>query len=344
MIYNRAMSTPAYARPSSGAVRAAAVIAILGSVLLLLCALFGLAGVVMMQNMPDNPAARQPEFRYAGFLGVAFVLGGGVWGLVSGIGLVRYRNWARVSTLIWSGLAVPICGIALLFVSSIKLPVPPNAAEGAESFMRVFVAVIYGLPMVIGIWWLILFTRKPIAALFTSSAGAPGALLDASGFPTTMAKPRAPLPVLIVAWFLIVSAVLSPVLLVFRRFPLLFLGHVYRGRGVAVFFFVSAAISLVAGLGVLKLRPWGFWLTVSWQAFGLLNGTVSLLSPNYDSLIREIRESSTFGQQQPYSVPVQSYRVFGAMGLLLVAVILVILLYYRSHFLAPSYSQTTDRS
>jgi hypothetical protein len=280
MIYNRAMSTPASVRPTSGAVTAAAVIAILGSVLLLLCALFGLAGVMMMQNMPENPAAQQPEFRYAGFVGVAFIAGGGVWGLVSGVGLLRYRNWARISTLIWSGLAVLFCGIALLFVSSIKLPVPPNTSEGAESFVRFFIAVIYGLPMVIGIWWLILFTRKPIAALFASSAVGSGVPLDASGFPATVAKPRPPLPVAIVAWFLIVSAIFSPMLLLFRRFPLMFFGHVYRGHATAVFFLVSAVISLVAGLGLLKLRPWGFWLTVSWQVFGLLNGTVSFLSPN----------------------------------------------------------------
>src|ERR1700730_18663103 len=147
----------------SGAVTAAAVVAILGSILLLLGAVFGLLGVVMMQNMPANPGAEQPpELRYAGFIGVAFIAAGGIWGLASGIGLLRYRNWARISTLVWSGLAVAFCGLAMFFVSSMKMPIPPNAAAGTEQAVRVLIVIIYGLPLLIGVWWLILFTRKPI--------------------------------------------------------------------------------------------------------------------------------------------------------------------------------------
>jgi hypothetical protein len=323
--------------PRSGAVTAAAVVAILGSILLLLCALFGLLGVAMMDNIPGNTGVTQPpELRYAGFVGVAFIAAGGVWGLISGIGLLRYRNWARISTLVWSGLAVAFCGLAMLFVSSMKIPVPPNAVEGTEQIARVFVAIIYGLPMVIGIWWLILFTRKPIVALFDSPAVAAGTSLDPSGFPAALATPRPPLPIAIVAWFLIVSSALSTGFLFFQHFPLVLFGRIYHGPAGTIFLLVAAAVSLIGGIGLLKLKPWGFWLIVAWQAFGLLSGTITLLSPNYDSLMREVIASSPFTRSQAYPMPMQNYRMFAVLGLVFVAIVLIILLAYRSRFLADT--------
>jgi hypothetical protein len=328
----------------SGGVTAAAIVAILGSLLLLLCSLFGLLGVVMMQNAPGNPAAQQPELRYAGFVGVVFIAAGGVWGLASGIGLLRYRNWARISTLVWSGLAVAFCSVTMLFVSSMKFPIPPNAGQGTESFVRFFVFAIYGLPLLIGVWWLILFTRKSIVALFTSSVPGVGAVLDPSGFPSALAKPRPPLPVAIVAWFLIVSSPLSLVFLFFQRFPLLLWGHLYHGLAGAAFLLVSAVLCLAGGIGLLKLKPWGFWTIVVWQVFGLLNGTVSLLSPNYDSLMKEILATSRFAHARDYPMPVQSYRAFASLGLAFVAIVLVILLSYRTRFLAASATDSSDQS
>jgi hypothetical protein len=338
------MSIPNPARSSSGAVTAAAVVAILGSLLLLLCALFGLLGVVMMQNAPGNPAAQQPEFRYAGFVGVVFIAAGGVWGLASGIGLLRYRNWARISTLVWSGLAVVFCSLAMLFVSSMKFPIPPNAAQGTESFVRFFVVAIYGLPLLIGVWWLILFTRKSIVALFTSSVPGVGEVLDPSGFPSTLAKPRPPLSVAIVAWFLIVSSPLTLVFLFFQRFPLLLFGRIYHAPAASLFLLVSAVVCLVGGIGLLQMKPWGFWMIVVWQVFGLLNGTVSLFSPNYDSLMKEILATSRFAHSQDYPMPVQSYRAFALLGLAFVAIVLVILLSYRARFLAASSTDSADHS
>jgi hypothetical protein len=329
------MSAPNSAR--SGAVTAAAVIAILGSILLLLCAVFGLLGVAMLQNMPGSPTAQQlPELRYAGFVGVAFIAAGGVWGLISGIGLLRYRNWARISTLVWSGLAVAFCGLLMLFVSSMKIPVPPNAVAGTEQLARVFIVIIYALPLVIGVWWLILFTRKPIVALFAPSTVAAGALLDPSGFPAALAKPHPPLPITIVAWFLIISSALSAGFLFFPRFPLVLFGHLYHGSAGTIFLVAGAAICLVGGIGLLKVKPWSFWLIVGWQAFGLLNGTITLLNPNYDSLMKEILASSALTRSQPYPMPMQNYRVFAILGLIFVAIVLIILLAYRSRFQAAA--------
>lgn len=324
--------------PRSGSVTAAAVIAILGSILLLLCAVFGLLGVIMMQNMPGSPTAQQPpELRYAGFVGVAFIAAGGVWGLVSGVGLLRYRNWARISTLVWSGLTVPFVTLALLFSLTIKFPAAPGAAPGADAAVRGFLVIFYALPIAIGIWWLILFTRKPTVAMFAGSSisvGA-GALLDASGFPATPLRRHVPLPISIVGWFLIVSGVLAPLFSFLQPPAFVFFGHILRGPG-AEFVMVVSWISCLAGaIGLLKLKPWSFWLVLFSQGFWMLSGTISLLNPDYDSLMKQLMASSRFAGN-PQSPIFSNFHTFGVFILLCVAIPLVTILYYRAQFLPTS--------
>lgn len=323
----------------SGAITAAAVIALLGSLLTLLFALFGLLGLSAIQQSQAPPEMTPEQFRYAGFVGVGFIALVGVWGLATSIGLFRYRNWARISTLIWSALAVVFGGLALLFVSAFKFPVAPDIPEGTEAAVRIVVAIFYLIPVALGIWWLVLFTRKPIVALFQggpTASIATGTLLDPSGFPAAPPKLQRPVPVLVVAWFLIVSAFFSALFLLIQRPPMVFFGRLYSGSVGTVFFVVAAVITLCGGLGLLRMRPWAFWLTVGWQAFGLLNGTVTLLNPNYHALMKQVLAASRFANPEANPFAPESFRFFGSIGLLFVAAVLVILVGYRSHFLVAS--------
>ena len=325
----------------SGTVTAAAVIALIGSLLILLVPLFGLLSIGSMQTLPQNPDFAPADARRAALVGFAFIALIGVWGLASSIGLFRYRNWARISTLIWSALTVAFGSLALLFISTLKIPVPPNSPAGAEAAARVLMAIIYLVPIAIGTWWLILFTRKPIIALFRGgSTGivAPGALFDPSGFPATSPKVQRPVPILVVAWFLIGSAFFSAFALLIQRPPMLLFGRLHGGSTGSVFFLLAAAITLCGGLGLLKMRRWAFWLTVGWQAFGLLNGTVSLLNPNYQALMKQVLAASRFANQNANPFAPEFFRFFGSIGLLFGAAVLVILVCYRPHFLSVSSS------
>jgi hypothetical protein len=329
---------PASPAARSGAVTAAAVVAILGSILLLLCAVFGLLGVVMMQNMPGNPAAEQPpELRYAGFVGVAFIAAAAVWGLASGIGLLRYRNWARISTLVWSGITVPVGTLALLFSLTMKFPVPPGAPQGADAAVRGFLVIFYALPIAIGIWWLILFTRKRTVAMFTSSSTSVGAgvLLDASGFPATPLRRHVPLPISVVGWFLIVSGVLAPLFYFLQPPAFILFGHILRGSGAAFVMFVSWISCLAGGIGLLKLKPWSFWLVLFSQGFWMLSGTISLLNPDYDTLMKQLMASNRFARN-PESPVFSNFHAFGVLILLCLTIPLVTILYYRARFLPSS--------
>lgn len=323
----------------SGAVTAAAVIALLGSLLTLLFTLLAAIGMSTMQTLPQDPSLSPADARRAAFVGLTFIAMIGLWGLASSIGLFRYRNWARVSTLIWSALAVVFGGLALLFVSAFRIPVAPDIPEGTEAAVRIIVAIFYLIPVALGIWWLVLFTRKPIVALFQggpTASIATGTLLDPSGFPAVPPKLQRPVPVLVVAWFLIVSAFFSALFLLIQQPPMVFFGRLYGGSAGTVFFVVATVITLCGGLGLLRMRPWAFWLAVGWQAFSLLNGTVTLLNPNYHALMKQVLAASRFANPEANPFPPESFRFFGSIGLLFVAAVLVILLGYRSYFCVAS--------
>src|ERR1700722_10170929 len=150
----------------SAAVMASGIIAILGSLVTAIGILIGIMGLVLSSRYP-NPMDSMPGLRVITTVVMAFFFAVTIWGAFSGVGLIRLRNWARVSVLIWSGLTAPFCILAIVFVAILPMPPTPN-----QAFMRVilplFAVIFYGLPMVIAVWWLILFTRPKIVAQFKS--------------------------------------------------------------------------------------------------------------------------------------------------------------------------------
>ena len=331
----------AESRPGSGAVTAAAIVAILGSILVLLGAALALVGVFAAQNF-GGARVSPAEVRQGALAGVGFILAFGVWGLVSGFGLLGYRNWARISTLIWSGITVPFCLLVAVVILVIKLPTGAQDPDAAN-FARIVASLLYLSPAGIAVWWLILFTRKSIASLFLIPAGqldgteaisADAINANAIGAPAIEKKPKCPVPIAVVAWILVVSCALSTLFLLRHPPASPLFGHVLRGEAASFFFLSSLVITMAAGIGLLKLKPWAFWLMFGWQLFALFNGTITLLSPNYDSLMREVIQASGYGNAPP--LPMQYYRLISTFTLVLLSAVPVILLVYRSRFFAAA--------
>jgi hypothetical protein len=111
MIYTLAMSDPN--SPSTG-VTAAGIVAILGSVLTVLGVLMGLAGLLLVPHV--RGALRLPFFaRTVAIVMMCAFLGVAVFGIFAGVGLLRLKNWARIATLVWAGIAAPFSAPILLF-------------------------------------------------------------------------------------------------------------------------------------------------------------------------------------------------------------------------------------
>jgi len=91
----------------------------------------------------------------------------------------------------------------------------------------------------------------------------------------------------------------------------------------------------------LRLRPWGFWLALGLQLFGLLSGIATLTSPNYPAVMHEVMAQALaqMGSSDAGSRPedLQLYANAGAWAALMAPIVIgAILLFYRAGFFAAA--------
>jgi hypothetical protein len=190
------------------------------------------------------------------FLGIA------VFGIFTGIGLIRLRNWARISILIFSGLTVFFGGTALLVLLAIPFPINPSGPPVDPGAVKAVVLLVYGIPVLISIWWLVLFNLKGTKAQFagTSSETSPG----------IPSAPACPLPVQTIAvcflfsvlWTLVVPFLQMP-------FPAVFFGHPFYGTSGKVLIVLAGLLLGAGSIGLLKLKKWSYPLVLGIQGFWL---------------------------------------------------------------------------
>ena len=270
---------------------------------------------------------------------LAFIMALGIYGAFSGVGLLRLKNWARISTLVWAGLTVVLSALALVVLAFAPIPTAPKAPPNLGGLVRATVLIFYGLPLAIGIWWLILFNRQSIANQFVQPTSSP---LDASGFPQSISasKPALPLPIAVLGVFFAISS-FSVIFPLFCPMPVILFGHAIRGAAGAAVWVGFCLATLAAGIGLLRLKPWSYALALGLQLFWFLSGIVTLTSGNYPALIREALSSmqARLGGQYP-AYPPEQMRMFSYIGLAAPVLILALLVCYRSRFLEASASKT----
>jgi hypothetical protein len=315
----------------------------LGSALVLLATALGFLAVLTLPNSQAGPPL--PSLARAMAEGtMAFFFGLAILGIFTGVGVLRLKNWARISVLVWSGVTATICAFILAFLAFIPFPVPPNAGTPVNiaTFVRLSIALVYGLPLAIAVWWLILFNRKTIAARFEAGIGSP---LDPSGFPvepTSASKPTLPLPITVLAMFLLFSS-LSVFLIFFVHLPVLLFAHALRGPVGTVAWITTCLLSTAAGIGLLCRKVWSYWLTLGLQLLWLLSGVVTLTSPKYPDFMLEAMSSMTFSTTPYPEYPIERLRTFSYAGLAFPIFILILLLCYRSRFLRASAAQVPSK-
>jgi hypothetical protein len=317
----------------SVSVTIAAVAAILSSLLVLACC--GAAFLIFLLVKLPNSVPEYPPPIHNMMLGIqAFMICLSLFGIATGIGLLYLHNWARISTLIWGGMCAFFGVIGTVFVLLIPLPVAPNTPEltpEATAMMRIFVVLIYLVPLAMGIWWLILFNLKSVKAQFASTAFPDD--------PSVPKKPSCPLPIAVLAWFYVAS-ILNLLFLPFlpSKFPLFIFGIVLAGPLGRAILILSVLVFFACGIGLLKLKSWSYSLTIGLQLFWLASSAVSMLSPNYknamDSYAREIQASMHL-PETGVSVPAfsQIYDWSLILGLIIAGGLLGMLVYYRPRFL-----------
>jgi hypothetical protein len=340
MVYTQTMANSSKA---SAAVIAAAVVALLASLLFLLSTSMAFLAF-SLGKLPNTSPELPPPLRTVMLVMMAFMICLSIVGIATGIGLILLKDWARISVLIWGGFSVffGLLGIPIIFL--MPLSVPPGAAElppGTVQMMRWAFLAIYGLPLVVGVWWLLLFNRKAIKAQFAGTATSPD-----SGVPQ---KPRCPLPITVLAW-LYVTSILNLLFLplVPVHAPVFLFGILLSDRFGPAVLILSCLAFTVAGVGLLKLKRWSYSLTLGLQVFWLTSSAVSMLRPDYkavmQSFMKQVEASLHLPESQFSANPfMQHFGWFVAFGMLFAGAILGLLIYHRERFLEAASAAASSR-
>ena len=322
--------------PSSSVV-AAGVVGILVSLVAILIAVVAIAGMSMMPPANGSPAI-PPFAKPLAIAMMGFFAGLAIFGIFTSVGVLHLKKWARVSMLIWGGVMVVFCGLALLFAAFGPLPEAPADSPMTFPFLRLLLMLVYGIPFLIGVWWLLLFNRHDVKEQFLAAAPSDGQL-------PAPAQPRCPLPLAILAGFSIFSAGFS-LLLPFTNFPvnvILFGYRVHGAVGVALFF-LSAGLVLAGAIGMLRLKRWSYPLMLGQYFFWMASGTVTLVSPSYDRNMQEIMAQMNLPEGPMGQAAFAQTRVFGVLSLIPGVLLIWLMLYYHNRFLEACAAKEAQQS
>jgi len=265
-------------------VTASAVVAVLGSILALVFAAGAVASLFI-----ETPQPRPPNTASFVVMGALMFVAFACIGLWTSVGLFRLRPWARTSILVFAGLlaAGSLFGL-LIFVSVPIYAVTPLT----ENTLRLVIAWLFGVPLVIAVWWLIQFNTRSTKAAFASSI-------------SEAASPR-PLSVTIIAGTCIFGGV-SCVLGILSRIPAFLFGGTFNGWTAGVIYALFGALTLYIGKGLLELREEAWILAIGWFGFSFVHASlVTLVPPLRQRLLESQR---VFTQNQPAPVPFDQGRV-----------------------------------
>ncbi len=273
----------------------------------------------------EAPPSTDPRLLRVGlFLAVTFFGGLALWQLATAAGLWRLKPWGRISLLIFSGFLVTLQGMGLLMLPFI--PFDGVASAGRSDFLfyvRAFLFVFYAVPLAIGIWWLIYFNRARAKALFS-----PGGVVP----------PASPLPVSItvIGWFLVTSAITFPLVL-YWQWPAMLMGMLLTGWSAALVHVFWCALSLYAGVGLLRCKMSGYNATLALFAAGPINALVFWLTPGSTERMAQFMRTARFPRMNLAAEPVlPSPELSLAVGLLSVAIPVYFLLTRRKKFMAAA--------
>jgi hypothetical protein len=288
------------ARPAG--ITIAAILNFIGSAflgLLGLVSLFGLVAQVAVQ--PPEPGA----IRVMQFIGVVLFLALSAWGVTTGIGLLRLRNWARISQLIFAGLMLFGGVSGALTIPFLPFPTPPNDPDPALTLrvfrgMRIGGEIFYVLCAILALYWLYYFARRSTADTFHGGGTGDPQQRPHWG-PSTSAASRAaepfrgpmntgrPVSISIIAALFLLGLLSIPAAPLLGT-PFILFGKMFYGwHGVLA---ASPLIAMQVGscYGLLKMRLWGRTLAILTLLFSAANSALMWMLPGSQQRFDELMQ------------------------------------------------------
>jgi hypothetical protein len=329
-----------------------AVVVFIGSALTLLFGGFAALGSAIMSL---HPAANMPPFvGYLAIVEAVFALGLSGWGIATGVGLLNAKEWARISMIVFAAILALFTVPTAFFMAFVPLPFPKDANLPANFalIMRIGISVFYGLLGALAIFWLYFFNRRSVKAQFQGKQPeasvlplVPLAAEIASAVPQPSTRTR-PLSITIIAWFLLVSAALTPLSLLYSRvvfrnvpMPFCFLGFFLFGRTATVVLLIWMAVQIAAAVGLLKLRNWALLTTIGLQLLGMVNVLLLVLVPANRARFQHTMDAA-MGSMMPQMPQPISFAFPVWIGMIASLPIFLVILWFlitrRQAFASPS--------
>lgn len=297
----------------SASVTVVAVLSLLGSLLTLAMGL--LMALALVITGKSNPALKEPIALVGALMGMFFLIGPAIWGLATSIGLFKLKNWARLSILVFSVLLVlgGVCGAPMFLL--IPFPPTPGTDPRFLTYFRLVMTGFYALLAAIGIWWLILFTRRSVRMQFSTDSSM---LVDS----VPNRRPRRPISITIIAWLMIVGAAFVPLNLWLHP-PVPFLWMMLSGSWAALYTVTYAVVALYVGIGLLRLKPICRTMAIYLYSFFLFSSALFYAAPGRDARLHTLMNWNPFSLPHPdFQIPITIPLISGFLGLgLLVALI-----------------------
>jgi hypothetical protein len=258
-----------------GGVTAAAVVAIIGSLFMLV---FG-ALIATVPSPPDQPGINLHAFGMA--------MAGSLWvlalvGFATAVGLLKLRPWARISVLVFAIFLTAMAALTIAFVALVPLPAPPGRDPKIMRTVLPGMIVIYSVPLLIGVWWLIQFTRPRTKAAFASNA--------------PVGEPSRPLSISVIGWFYVIGGV-AALIPVIARLPLFVAGFVLTDWKAGLGYMILGVGGAYLGWELLKLEERARKLLIAYVGVTTVHGILITVVPSLQTkmiaLQNSIRPSST---------------------------------------------------
>ncbi|MGC2640003.1 MAG: hypothetical protein WA294_22690 [Acidobacteriaceae bacterium] len=231
-------------------------------------------GFAVFVHNPILPSAFRPFVILFNGLGLCFFLFC-AWVFID---LLRMRNWARISAIILGALiflfsALAGVGILLAQKYAALLPQGPNPIDMTAIFIGI--AVFYFLFALIGVWWIVYFTRQAVCAAFR---GAGIMVTNPDILPPGGASVIAPAPgpglsgwrIVIIVWacLMLISVLSLPIVFVMHT-PLFLFGMIVTGPAETAILLVLAALEIFLGIGLLRKWKPAWYVALLWQLYTL---------------------------------------------------------------------------
>jgi hypothetical protein len=324
------MSAPVRA---SASIVAAGVVAILSGAFAALIMVASFA-IIARTDFSAYGVALTPAMRSILYFTWAFFLLGACFVLVSGIYVIRLRNWARLSILTFAGcgLFFGVVGVGVIFV---MVYFQPNDPLVSKSVLASVLGFTYGIPTLVAVWWLLLFTRRSVVAQFHASTTVGGESTSAP--PSVLNNPECPLGIRIIGWYLASFILFLPFIpFLTSHLPALYFGHLFRGPSAVLAHLLSCVLFAVPGIGLLVLKRWSYPIAFVTQLLLCINCLVIAFSSSFEANMRAAYAELGVPAPSGTGTLLVEIRYILLASLIIPVAILVVLYLYRRPFHAAA--------